>query len=92
MGIRETGEYEILGFYPFAQETLNKYSSVIQDVYNEGVGETLLFDANGKLKLGEWTCKIFPGSDFQLYKLHASGNRESDAMESGRIKINRDLK
>ena len=31
MGIRETGEYEIPGFYLFAKETHNSFFSVIQD-------------------------------------------------------------
>jgi len=31
MGIRETEEYEIPGFYLFAKETHNSYFSVIQD-------------------------------------------------------------
>ena len=32
MGIKETGEYEILGFYLSSKETHNTYFTVIQDI------------------------------------------------------------
>ena len=37
MGIKETGEYEILGFYLSSKETHNTYSTIIQDLYNRGL-------------------------------------------------------
>lgn len=53
MGIRETGEYEIPGFYLFAKETHNPLFSVIQDLYNRGIREPLLFIADGIPKFDE---------------------------------------
>ena len=37
MGIKETGEYEILGFYLSSKETHNTYSTIIQDLHNRGI-------------------------------------------------------
>ncbi len=64
LGIKKTGEYEIPGFYVFAKETHNTYFSVIQDIYNRGVREPLLFIADVIPKRDEEIRKIFPGSDF----------------------------
>lgn len=46
LGIRETGEYEILGFYLTVKESHNTYFTVIRDLYDRGVGEPLLFIAD----------------------------------------------
>ena len=40
--IKKTGEYKILRFYPFANETHSTYFSIIQDLYNRGIREPLL--------------------------------------------------
>ena len=85
MEIRETGEYEIPRFYPFAKETRNTYFSVIQDLYNRGIREPLLFIADGIPKLDEEIRKIFPESDkneidHDLKDIFTSDTKES-AME-----------
>ena len=59
MGIKETGEYEILGFYLSAKETHNTYFTVIQDLYNRGIREPLLFIADGIPKLDEEIRRYF---------------------------------
>ena len=92
MGIKETGEYEILGFYLSAKETHNTYFTVIQDLYNRGIREPLLFIADGIPKLDEEIRKIFPRADFQLCTIHASRNLESDVRESDKNEIDHDLK
>ncbi len=92
MGIRETGEYEILGFYLTVKESHNTYFTVIQDLYDRGVREPLLFVADGIPKLDEEIRRIFPRSEFQLCTIHASRNVESDVRESDRIQVDRDLK
>ena len=66
------GEYEILGFYLSAKETHNTYSTIIQDLYNRGLREPLLFIADGVPKLDEEIRKIFPRAQFQLCTIHAS--------------------
>jgi len=39
MGIKESGEYEILGFYISSKESHISYSEVISDLYSRGVRE-----------------------------------------------------
>jgi putative transposase len=70
----------------------NIYFTIIQDLYNRGIREPLLFIADGIPKLDEEIRKIFPRSDFQLCTIHASRNLESDVRESGRNEIDHDLK
>jgi transposase-like protein len=86
------GEYEILGFYLSAKEIHNTYSTIIQDLYNRGIMEPLLFIADGVPKLDEEIRKIFPRAQFQLCTIHASRNLESDVRESDKNEIDRDLK
>ena len=92
MRIKETGEYEILGFYLSAKETDSAYFTVIQDLYNRGIRESLLFIAEGVPKLDKEIRKIFPRADLQLCTILASRNLESDVLESDRNEIDRDLK
>ena len=92
MGIKETGEYEILGFYLSSKETHITYSTIIQDLHNRGIVEPLLFIADGIPKLDEGIRKIFPRAEFQLCTIHASRNLEADVRESDRNEIDRDLK
>ena len=66
MGIRESGEYEILGFYLASKESHLSYTAVINDLYNRGMSEPLLFIADGIPKLDEEIRKVFPRADFQL--------------------------
>ncbi len=75
-GIRETGEYEILGFYLASNESHNSYVAVINDLYERGVREPLLFIADGLPKLDEEVRKVFPRADFQLCTIHTSRNLE----------------
>ncbi len=74
------------------KESHNTYFTVIQDLYERGVREPLLFIADGIPKLDEEIGKIFPRSDFQLCTVHASRNLESDVREIDREEIDRDLK
>ena len=76
MGIRESGEYEIMGFYLASKEPHLSYKEVIKDLYERGVREPLLFIADGLPKLDEEVRQIFPRSDFQLCTIHASRNFE----------------
>ena len=92
MGIKETCEYEILGFYLSSKEVHNAYFTIIQDLYNRGIGEPLLFIADCILKLDEEIRKIFPRADFQLCTIHANRYLESDARESDGNEIDHDLK
>ncbi len=42
LGIKETGEYELLGFYLTVKESHNTYKDVLEDLYNRGLKEPLL--------------------------------------------------
>ncbi len=92
MGIRESGEYEILGFYLASKESHLSYTAVIDDLYNRGVREPLLFIADGLPKLDEEVRRVFPRADFQLCTVHASRNLESEVRESDKLQIDRELK
>ena len=81
MGIKESGEYEILGFYISSKESHLSYNEVINDLYSRGVREPLLFIADGIPKLDEEIRKVFPRADFQLCTVHASRNFESEIRE-----------
>ena len=39
MEIKETGEYELLGFYLTVKESHNAYKDVLEDLYNRGLKE-----------------------------------------------------
>ncbi len=43
LGIKESGEYEILGFYLTIKESHNNYKDVLKDLYRRGLKESLLF-------------------------------------------------
>jgi len=81
MGIKESGEYEIPGFYISSKESHLSYSEVINDLYSSGVREPLLFIADGIPKLDEEIRKLYPRADFQLCTVHASRNFESEVRE-----------
>ena len=85
MGIKETGEYEVLGFYISSKDTHSTYFTVIQDLYNRGVREPLLFIADGIPKLDEEIRKIFPRAEFRLCTIHAS--RNLNQMSVNRIRM-----
>ncbi len=85
MGIRESGEYEIMGFYLASKESHLSYTAVINDLYDRGVREPLLFIADGIPKLDEEIRKVFPRADFQLCTIHASRNFESEVRELTRL-------
>ena len=70
LGIKESGEYEILGFYLTIKESHNNYKDVLEDLYRRGLKESLLFIADGITDLDEEVMKIYPGSDFQLCTIH----------------------
>ena len=92
MGIRETGEYEIMGFYLASKESHLSYVAVIKDLYDRGVREPLLFIADGLPKLDEEVRRVFPRADFQLCTIHASRNFEAETRESDKLQIDNQLK
>ena len=70
LGIKESGEYEILGFYLTIKESHNNYKDVLEDLYRRGLKESLLFIADGITDVDEEVMKIYPGGDFQLCTIH----------------------
>ena len=92
MGIRESGEYEILGFYLASKESHLSYVAVIKDLYDRGVREPLLLIADGLPKLDEEVRRVFPRADFQLCTVHASRNFKSEVREMDKQLIDRQLK
>ena len=81
LGIKESGEYEILGFYLTIKESHNNYKDVLEDLYRRGLKESLLFIADGITDLDEDIMKIYPGSDFQLCTIHYSRGLKSKVKE-----------
>jgi len=85
MGIEESGEYEIPGFYISSKESHLSHNEVINDLYSSGVREPLLFIADGIPKLDEEIRRVYPKSYFQLFSqlftIHASRNFESEVRE-----------
>ena len=77
LGIKESGEYGILGFYLTIKESHNNYKDVLEDLYRRGLKESLLFIADGITDLDEEVMKIYPGSDFQLCTIHYSRGLKS---------------
>ena len=81
LGIKESGEYEILGFYLTIKESHNNYKDVLEDLYRRGLRESLLFIADGITDLDEEVMKIYPGSDFQLCTIHYARGLKSKVKE-----------
>ena len=81
LGIKESGEYEILGFYLTIKESHNNYKDVLEDLYRRGLKESLLFIADGITDLDEEVMKIYPGSDFQLCTIHYARGLKSKVKE-----------
>ncbi len=71
MDIKESGGYEVLGFYTDVKKSHMSYVEVVENLYSRGVREALLFMADGIPKLDEEIGKAFPGADFQLRTIHA---------------------
>ena len=81
LGIKESGEYEILGFYLTVKESHNNYKDLLEDLYRRGLRESLLFIADGITDLDEEVMKIYPGSDFQLCTIHYTRGLKSKVKE-----------
>ncbi len=81
LGIKESGEYEILGSYLTVKESHNNYKDVLEDLYRRGLKESLLFIADGINNLDEEVMKIYPGSDFQLCTIHYMRGLKSKVKE-----------
>jgi putative transposase len=92
MGIKETGQYEILGFYMNPIENHIAYRNVLMDIHERGVLEPLLFIADGLPGIEEEIKQLYPRSDFQLCTIHASRNFESHVRVQDRNSIDSDLK
>ena len=92
MGIKETGQYEILGFYMNPVENHIAYRNVLMDLHERGVEEPLLFIADGLPGIEEEIRQLYPRADFQLCPIHASRNFESHVRVQDRNAIDSDLK
>ena len=92
MGIRETGQYEILGFYMNPIENHIAYRNVLMDLHERGLEEPLLFIADGLPGIEEEIKQLYPRADFQLCTIHASRNFESHVRVQDRNEIDSDLK
>ena len=92
MGIKETGQYEILGFYMNPVENHIAYRNVLMDLHERGVEEPLLFIADGLPGIEEEIRQLYPRADFQLCTIHESRNFESHVRVQDRNAIDSDLK
>ena len=92
MGIKESGQYEILGFYMNPVENHVAYRNVLMDLHQRGVEEPLLFIADGLPGIEEEIKQLYPRADFQLCTIHASRNFESHVRVQDRNEIDSDLK
>ena len=81
LGIKETGEYEVLGFYLTVKESHNNYNDVLQNLYGRGLKKPLLFIADGINNLDEEISKIYPRAEFQLCTIHYLRNLKSKVKE-----------
>ncbi len=81
LGIKETGEYEVLGFYLTVKESHNSYKDVLEDLYNRGLKEPLLIVADGIKNLDEEVIEIYPRSEFQLCTIHYTRGLKSNVRE-----------
>jgi transposase-like protein len=92
MGIKETGQYEILGFYMNPIENHIAYRNVLMDLHERGAEEPLLMIADGLPGIEEEIRQLYPGSDFQLCTIHAGRNLESHVRVQDRNEIDSDLR
>ncbi|QRF75030.1 Transposase [Thermoplasmatales archaeon] len=92
MGIRESGNYEILGFYMNPVENHIAYRNVLMGLHERGVEEPLLFIADGLPGIEEEIKQLYPRADFQLWTVHASRNFESHVRVQERNDIDSGLK
>ena len=92
MGIKESGNYEILGFYMNPVENHIAYRNVLMDLHERGVEEPLIFIADGLPGIEEEIRQLYPRADFQLCTVHASRNFESHVRVQNRNEIDLDLK
>ena len=92
MGIRDSGNYEILGFYMNPVENHIAYRNILMDLHERGVDEPLLFIADGLPGIEEEIKQIYPRADFQLCTVHASRNVETHVRVQDRNEIDNDLK
>ena len=67
MGIRESGNYEILGFYMNPIENHIAYRNVLMDLHERGVEEPLLFIADGLPGIEEEIKQLYPRADFPCH-------------------------
>ena len=81
LGIKETGEYELLGFYLTVKESHNTYKDLLEDLYSRGLKEPLLIVADGIKNLDEEVMEIYPGSEFQLCTIHYARGLKSNVRE-----------
>ena len=81
LGIKETREYELLGFYLTVKESHNTYKDVLEDLYNRGLKEPLLIVADGIKNLDEEVMEIYPGSEFQLCTIDYARGLKSNVRE-----------
>ena len=92
MGIRESGQYEILGFYMNLVDNHIAYRNALMDLHERGVEEPLLFIADGFSGIVKEIKQLYPRADFQLCAAHASRNFEPQVRVQDRDEIDSDLK
>ena len=83
MGIKETGQYEMPGFYMNPVENHIAYRNFLMDLHERGVEEPLLFITDGLPGIEEEIKQLYLRSDFQLCTIHASRNLEFHVESAG---------
>ena len=91
IGIKESDNYETLGFYVNPVENRTPYRKVLIDLHERGFEEHLPFIADGSLGIEE-IKQIYPRADFQLCTIHVSGNFKSKVRIRDRNEIDTELK
>lgn len=84
IGIKESGEYGILGFYLTIKESNNNYKDDLEDLYRRELNVSLLFMADSITDLDEGVMKIYPGSDFQLCTMHYALYQRIEIKDKGK--------
>ena len=66
IGIQESGNYKILGFYMNSVENHIAYGNVLMDMQEKAVIEPLSFITDGLPVIDEEIRQLYPRSDFQI--------------------------
>ena len=91
LGVDENGYYEILGFYINPKETHYQYRDILEDLYNRGAEEVLLYIADGLKGIEEEVKLAYPKADFQLCTIHIGRYIRSKVRANDRDAIEKGL-